>query len=137
MAGIAVWVQPAAIVHHRVQPSRLELPALIAASRRVGWGFCRRDFRAYGGLGLTALCLARLCKFAIFGPFRYGMARLSGNQPALLDLRLYAVRNGNYVMAAASCLLPMRCVQWLKLEAPVFRDEAGRATNVEAVAKKT
>ena len=85
MAGIAVWVQPAAIVHHRVQPSRLELPALIAASRRVGWGFCRRDFRAYGGLGLTALCLARLCKFAIFGPFRYGMARLSGNQPALLD----------------------------------------------------
>ena len=63
--------------------------------------------------------------------------QLTGNKQALLDLRLYAVRIESFVMAAASCLLPARCVQWLKLEAPVFRDETGRATNVEAVAKQT
>ena len=44
--------------------------------------------------------------------------QLTGNKPALLDLRLYAVRIESFVMAAA-------CVQWLKLEAPVFREETG------------
>ena len=67
-ARIAIWLQPRAFVHHRVPQSRLELPALLAASRRVGWGFCRRDHREFGSFGLLAIRAARLVKLAMFGP---------------------------------------------------------------------
>ena len=135
-AGIVVWIQPAAVVHHRVLPSRLEPAALLAASRRVGWGFCRRDFKVFGGFGLFALCAARSFKFAAFGSFRYGMARLTGNPGAMLGLRIDAARNWSYFKAAAGFLLPALLVERFNLQAPVFRQEAGRAKEKVAVSKR-
>jgi glycosyltransferase involved in cell wall biosynthesis len=128
-AGIAMERQPRAVVHHRIAPSRLETPALLAAARRVGWGFGRRDYRAYGAIGLLALCCARILMFAFKGSFRYVRAWLAGDRRALLGVRVDTARTRAYCVATVAFLLPESLRTRLKIGEPSFRDELGRTAS--------
>lgn len=128
-AGIAMERQPHAIVHHRIAPSRLETPALLAAARRVGWGFGRRDYRTYGAIGLVSLCCARVILFAFKGSLRYAKAWIMGDRRSMLGIRIDAARTRAYCVAAVALLLPESIRTRLKIGEPSFRDELGRTTS--------
>lgn len=128
-AEIAMRYQPRAIAHHRIAASRLETPALLAASNRVGWGFARRDYRKYGSLGLFALCCARIGLQTVRGSFRYVKATLTGDRKSLLMARIGAARTRGYGAATAAFILPESIGSRLNLGAPSFRDELGRTSS--------
>lgn len=127
-AGIPIGYQPKAIVHHRVSPGRLETPALLAASKRVGWGFCRRDRRRHGSLSLVVYCVARILRLALNDGFRYVRATLAGDQKSLLGVRINVAFIQGYCAASAAYLLPEAIKARLNLVEPSFRDELGRTS---------
>lgn len=127
-AGIAIGHQPRATLHHRVSPGRLETPALLAASKRVGWGFCRRDRRRHGSLSLVVYCVARILRLALNDGFRYVRATLAGDQKSLLGVRINVAFIQGYCAASAAYLLPEAIKARLNLVEPSFRDELGRTS---------
>lgn len=128
-AGIATGYDMHAIVHHRVTLSRLETLALLAASRRVGWGFARRDYRTYGGLRLMALCCGRLLLLSSKGAIRYARAAFAGDRRLLLGARIDAARTRGYCAGTAACILSETIRARLGIGEPSFRDEFGRTSS--------
>ncbi len=127
-AGIVMGHNPRAIVHHRIAASRLETPALLAASRRVGWGFARRDQRAYGTLGVVPLCCARLGLLGAKSAIRF-LSAASGDRQSVLAQGIDAARTYGYAAATASFVLPAGIKSRLNLGEPSFRDELGRTAS--------
>ena len=121
-AGIDGWFMPDAVVVHSIEASRLTREAIDAAARRVGWGFCRIDRRDHGTLGVIARTAARIGKVMTTGPLRYAVAKARRDQPSLVGLRIDALRNASYVMAALAIFAPGIVGD----RAPDFRDEPGR-----------
>lgn len=126
-AGIEAWFEPDAIVEHIVPEARLQSSELLAASRRVGWGFFRRDSREYNRAKLTAVALARLGKAALVDLPVCAVARLKGDKLTALAAYVDAQRNASYAAAAAISFLTARMRASLGLQPPDFRHETRSA----------
>jgi glycosyltransferase involved in cell wall biosynthesis len=122
-AGISAWFQPAAIVRHIVPADRLTRENLILASRRVGWGFCRRDLREHGKRKMLIRSVARAVKLVLL-KLAYLIANMSRRRQEILDGYLVDIhRNLSYLEAASNFLMPSVKKRIVTAQPPVFRKE--------------
>jgi glycosyltransferase involved in cell wall biosynthesis len=98
-AGIAAWYIPRAIVHHLTPPERLTDNYLLDLARRMGEGVAVRQLGELGRGRFALLWLAKAARLALAHYPRCVVARLRGDDEALLGRRCLAAINLAFLRA--------------------------------------
>jgi len=122
-AGLQIWFAPSARIEHEVPYRRLKPDVLKAACRRIGWGFCRRDRRSRGIVGLAPLAAVRAFKLLLVTGPRAWIAWRRGRLADAMGHRVDVWRNAGYLECVGHQFAP-GLVARIAPPPPTFRSEA-------------
>ena len=88
-AGFKAYFCPQAITHHQIPPFRIEPSYLCSTATRMGSHIARREYEALGRLRLTFKVIARVGQTLLVHLPKLVLAKLGGDQEAILERKCY------------------------------------------------
>ena len=110
-AGYEVWTTPNALVHHIIQPYRVNTSYLCWVATRWGAQRAEMDQKSKGKLGMLFLCVARIGQAALIFLPSYFMSRAKKNEQATQDAKYLLYRAEAHIRMFLHLFSPKRFVQ--------------------------